>query len=364
MIAELEAVSIVGAGPSGLAAATELARNGIPVIVYEQYKQAGGRFHGDFQALENWTTEEDVLRWLERIGIRLDCPTRPTDEVTLVDPALRPSRVRGDRPLLYLVKRGSEADSLDRSLRRGAEAAGVRFQFGTRVRPEDLTGSVIVATGPRDTQAVVAGIVAETSHPDQVLAIARDSLAPKCYAYCIIWDGRATIASALARDFHAAWPCYQRARAAFATLGLSDFHHERRFGGRANVSLGRPMEDGPRLWVGEAAGLQDYFLGFGLRYALLSGHLAARSLLTGESYASLVSRSLGESFRAGFVNRLLYDHLGDRGYRRVIRWVGRAKNVRRRARSVYSLTPLHRALWPLARMLARRNGGSLTAGRP
>ena len=356
-------VSVVGGGPSGLAAAIELARHDIPVTVYEQRREVGSRFHGDFQGIENWTTQEDALSHLRRLGIPLDCPYKPMDEVTLVDPTLQRWPVRGDRPLLYLVKRGTEADSLDRSLKATADALGVQFQFGKRVAPEELTGPVIVATGPRGTQAVVAGIIAETSHPDQIVAIAQDSLAPKCYAYCVIWGGRATVAAALARDFHKAWPCFERTRAAFAELGLSDFRNERRFGGRANICHGRVLEERDRLYVGEAAGLQDYFLGFGMRYALLSGHLAAQSLMTGESYASLVSRWLGKGFRAGFVNRLFYNVLGDRGYGWVIRWANRSPHVHARARRVYSLTPLHRALWPVAKALARRNGGSLSVGK-
>jgi flavin-dependent dehydrogenase len=343
-----------------LSAAIELARNGVRVTVYEQHRQVGARFHGDFQGFENWTTKEDVLSWLEKIGITLRCPLGPMREVTLVDPTLQPSRVGGERPLLYLIKRGSEPDSLDQSLLAEARALGVRVEFGRRVRPEALSGPVIVATGPQDTQAVVAGIIAETSHPDQVVAIARDSLAPKCYAYCVIWRGRATVAAALARDFQMAWPCFERARAAFAELGLSDFRRERRFGGRANICLGRALEEQGRLYVGEAAGLQDYFLGFGLRYALLSGHLAARALLTGEPYAELVSRRLRDGFRAGFVNRMLYNRLGDPGYRWAIRWVSRAPNVVEWARRVYSLTPLHRLLWPLAQTAARRSDGKLT----
>ncbi|MFQ6047260.1 MAG: NAD(P)/FAD-dependent oxidoreductase [Gemmatimonadales bacterium] len=353
----------MGAGPAGLAAAIELARHDAVVTVYEQHLEVGARFHGDFQGLENWTTPEDVLAWLEGLGLSLGCPYRPTDTVTLVDPSLQTWCVRADRPLLYLVRRGSEAGSLDRCLRRQAEAAGARILFGTRIDPRELSGTVIVATGPCDSQAVVAGIVADTPYPDQVVAIARDALAPKCYAYCVIWNGRATVASALARDFQAAWECFERARAAFAEIGLGDFRRERRFGGRAHICLGRPLEYQGRLYVGEAGGLQDYLLGFGLRYALLSGHLAARAILTGESYRELARRHLGDGFRAGFVNRLLYDHLGNSGYRGLIRWVGRASDVRTRARRAYSLTLLHRVFLPLAEGLASRGGGSLSGRR-
>ena len=64
----------------------------------------------------------------------------------------------------------------------------------------------------------------------------------------------------------------------------------------------------------------------------MRGDLAARWLMTGESYGSLVSQRLGGSFRAGLVNRLLYNSLGDRGYGWVTGWVSRSANVRGRAR--------------------------------
>jgi flavin-dependent dehydrogenase len=360
----LQPVTILGAGPSGLSAAIELARNDVPVTVYEQHHRVGRRFHGDYQGFENWTTEQDVLDWLEEIGIALDCPIGPVEEVTLVDPTLRPTRVRARRPLLYLVKRGSEPDSLDRALLAQAHALGVRVVFGRRVRPERLDGPVIVATGPRETQAVVAGIIAETSHADQIVAIAHDSLAPKCYAYCVIWQGRATVAAALARDFHLAWPCFERAKRAFAQLGLHDFRRPRRFGGRANIFLRDALSENGRVYVGEAAGLQDFLLGFGMRYALLSGHLAARSLLTGKPYEQLLARHLGDGFRAGFVNRMLYNRIGNAGYRFLIRWLSRAPDVSDWARRVYSFTPLHRALWPVAKATARRADGGEETGRP
>lgn len=228
-------IAVVGAGPAGLAAAIELARHRVPVVVYERHAEVGGRFHGDFQGIENWTTEEDALSWLGRLGIHPLWPHRPIHEVTLVDPDLVRWPVRADRPLLYLVERGPGPRSLDRALRAAAESLGVQLRLRVTVRPWELRGPVILATGPRETRAVVAGILAETSHPDQVVAIAKESLAPKCYAYCVIWEGRATVAAALARDFRSAWKRFERARAVFAHLGLSDFRNERRFGGRADV---------------------------------------------------------------------------------------------------------------------------------
>jgi hypothetical protein len=99
-----------------------------------------------------------------------------------------------------------------------------------------------------------------------------------------------------------------------------------------------------------------------LRYAFASGHLAARALLTGEPYDELVNRELRGGVRAGFVNRLVYEHLGRGGYRRFVRWLGSARDVRRRAGVLYAFTPLHRLLWPLARVAVRERAVS-EAGR-
>jgi hypothetical protein len=211
---------------------------------------------------------------------------------------------------------------------------------------------VIVAMGARETQGIVAGIVAKTSHADQVIVIASDALAPKGYAYCAIWSGQATLATVAMRDFPRAWACFDEARRAFATMGLSDFREGRRFGGRAHVSRTPRLTEGSRLYVGEAAGLQDYLFGFGLRYAILSGHLAARALLTGESYETLVARQLRATLRAGFVNRLVFDRLGDRGYRWFLQWLSRGDGGRR-ARRLYSFSLWHRALWPLVALAPR-----------
>ena len=52
-------------------------------------------------------------------------------------------------------------------------------------------------------------------------------------------------------------------------------------GGAGQFRLTRSACSGGVLLAGEAAGFQDALWGFGIRYALLSGCLAARSLLSG-----------------------------------------------------------------------------------
>ncbi len=62
-------IEISGAGPAGLAAALTVTAAGQRARVYERRSDVGGRFHGDFQGLENWTTDIDVLEELASLGI-------------------------------------------------------------------------------------------------------------------------------------------------------------------------------------------------------------------------------------------------------------------------------------------------------
>ena len=57
-------VHIVGAGPAGIAAALTVAQAGSQAIIHEQRPDVGSRFHGDLQAVENWTTNADALEEL------------------------------------------------------------------------------------------------------------------------------------------------------------------------------------------------------------------------------------------------------------------------------------------------------------
>jgi len=70
-----------------LAAAITLAHAGRQVVVHETHKEVGYRFGGDFQGLENWTTEEDVLKVLESLGLTTDFIAMPGRNGTVFDPA-------------------------------------------------------------------------------------------------------------------------------------------------------------------------------------------------------------------------------------------------------------------------------------
>jgi len=62
-------IRIAGAGLAGLSAAIGLARRGHRVEVFEKNSDSGAARHSDWDAIENWTTESDMLTLLDNWGI-------------------------------------------------------------------------------------------------------------------------------------------------------------------------------------------------------------------------------------------------------------------------------------------------------
>lgn len=347
-------IRIVGAGPAGLAAAIAVARSGREVLVTERHTHVGMRFHDDFQGLENWSTDADVLDELRVMGIEPSFEYTPFHECTFFDPEGREHLCRSDRPLWYLVRRGPVAGSLDRSLEEQAIAAGAAIDYGETTK--NLPEGGIVAHGPRRVDAIAVGYVFETDRPNGAFGAVSNRLAPGGYAYLLIREGRATLATCIFSDFHNESTYLERTVDLFRQKVGIVLSGERRFGGFGNMSWVPVLRRGKRLLVGEAAALQDALFGFGMRYAMVSGHLAGTALAqqAPEAYADAArSRGLLRLAKVSGVNRYLYERAGERGYRAMLEQLSRG-DARPWLRGHYNghwWTPL---LYPLASREARR----------
>lgn len=326
-----------GAGPAGLSAALTAVAAGVPAVVHERRPRLAGRFHGDFQGIENYSTREDALEELARIGIAAQFEVTPFREARIFDGRNQEWVYRSSAPLFYMIRRGAEPGRLDAGLLAQARTAGVEVRFGEAMPPGQ---SGVLATGPRGSFAIVVGYLFPTSLPDMVLGVLSDRLAPKGYAYLVVCRGRATLAACLFRD-QAGYRTYLDRTVRFfqERTGLT-LDGAQRFGGTGHVRS-RPVwrRDGSLL-AGEAAGFQDALWGFGLRSAMLTGHFAAAAFLEGrpERYRERWEARCGGLLRASFANRFVFAHLGERGYRAFLSRLSAAPDAREWLRRHYAPT--------------------------
>ncbi len=101
-----------------------------------------------------------------------------------------------------------------------------------------------------------------------------------------------------------------------------------------------------------------------MRYAMLSGSFAARSLVSGRlgDYDHLWGERLGGLLRTGIVNRFLYGNLGERGYRGLAWLLDRAADPRALLGRLYRPSFLSRLLYPIARRSVQSSGRETARG--
>ena len=314
-------VHIMGAGLSGLAAAIILAKAGREVHVHDIREDSGARFDGDFQALENWSMDEDFFQQLVAWEFDISAfKATAFDTVDLIHPDDIITQAKTAGVAYRIVERGTSAHTIDQGFKRQAIAAGVHIHYKSRVQEQDCT---IIACGPKGTSAVAYGEIFKTDHPNHIAFQLNDKLAPGAYSYLIIIDGVGLICTCLWRK--------QRKSERFLneTIAWYETHYPnmnrqpvKRVGGKGDFTINRQYKQDGRYYVGESGGLQDFMWGFGMRMAVWSGVLAAKDILGEVDYEREVRRQLLPYVQTSIANRWLMNRVGDRMFKRMcVAWM-------------------------------------------
>ena len=321
----MQPIRIAGAGPSGLAAAIALAKGGRAVEVHEAKSDVGARFIGDLQIIEGASEAEPVPIFLDRIGVERNFYFRPADWATFYDHRQVARVIRSGEPFGWFIRRGAEEGTLDRGLLEQARAAGANVIFNSRIGEVD-----IVATGPAAPDGLAREMTWHTDEPERIDVFFDHKLSPGGYSYLFILDGLATFGCAIVADFKRIDEYFEHSLAAAQRIHRFAVPAETRTGySYMNFHLKQRATNGDARYVGEAAGFQDYLFGLGLRYAMTSGNLAARSILEERDYDALWRDELGVKQQTSLVNRFLYESGGNFGLSMFVRSAGRARDFRR-----------------------------------
>ena len=345
-------VHILGAGLSGLAAATILAKSGIKVHVHEVRGDSGARFDGDFQGLENWTSETDFFDEMKDWG--LDPSEFKSNSFSVVDLAHPDDEITNpitDGIAFRVVERGTDSHCIDQGLKRMALESGVEIHYKSKKDPADCD---IIAAGPKNSSAVAFGEIFHTSHKNHVTFQLNDKLAPGAYSYMIIIDGIGLICTCLWRKQRKSSRYLNETIAWYEKYYDLDRKPIKRVGGKGDFGLPSKYRHGGKYYVGEAGGLQDFMWGFGMRYAITSGVLAAKDILGECDYEKEVRKRLIPLVKSSVINRFLMNRMGDRGFKIIANyWM---KNQTKTGdglkfmKRIYSPGWIRKLIWPVAKL--------------
>jgi flavin-dependent dehydrogenase len=302
-------IKIAGAGIAGLSASIILARAGYKVSVFEKEKEIGSRFKNDFQGIMNWGFKEDALAFMQRTGIGCDFEKKAIKEIEIFSPINKRRLFQMAPPFVYLIKRGPGQETLDYYLKKRALESGVKIIFNQFFPPESAD---IVATGPnsRKIKGMVTGVVFDTSSGDISSAIFDNKFSYKGYCYLFIFRGKGTIATVCLGKYDRAEDYLQKSLDFFKKNHQLEMKNVKKFSGVGSFD---PFTRNEKA-VGEAGGFQDYLWGFGIRYAMATADIMARSIINNENYQDLCEKELGGMMRAAISNRFVFSLLTKPSY--------------------------------------------------
>lgn len=347
----MKKIKILGAGPSGLASAITFAKAGYDVEAFERSGDVGVRFRGDIQGLENWTEKMDVLEDLRQRGIEINFDCDPVFQFLFTN-GPKSKEMVFHKPVFYLVKRGSFEGSLDYGLKMQAVNLGVKIFFNSTIPKEEAN---IIATGPinnKNTAAAKAaakGLVFKTTAPDTAICLLDDKAAYKGYSYLLITKGYGCMCSTAVNKLDRLNSGFERTKKIFAEMVDFNMEDPKEAGGGVCFLLNNTFKVNNSLLVGESAGIQDYFAGFGIRSSIISGNMAAESIINNMDYEKLAGGYFQDKQKAGLVMRFLWERASFNKYSLIM---NNLKNKGDAFDILYSFTNFNRAekiLFPFVR---------------
>ena len=308
---KMKNIKILGAGLSGLTAALNLVKAGYNVEIFEKRKDCGKRFKGDLEGLENWSSKLDILDELKSMNIKINFDCNPVKTMYLTDGEDK-IKIISKKPIFYLVKRGVSGNSLDQGLKNQAVESGTVIHFNSDSSPKDID---IISTGPIKNKitANAFGIVFETEMDDIAIALVNNKTSYKGYSYLIVTKGYGCMCTVSFYEASNLKTYFKNTFEYFNKEVDLEIKNQRNVGGIGSFLLKRKLQEDNKLLTGEAAGMQDLLWGFGMRYALVSGFFAAKSIIEGKSYKKLIKKRFSDYLKASVINRYYAEKFNEYG---------------------------------------------------
>lgn len=292
-------IAIIGAGVAGLACAHECERLGVTADLYERNDDVGW----PWMSVDVWLSHierkgPDIIEYLkDDFGIYIR-PVSPCKKIIIKSPG-REAVIQGN--LGYLVPKGTIENSFEKQIKHALRSTSIIYNKTCDFK--ELSGKydyVVVATG-NDAAARELGVWEDFGQVHVIEALVTGT-----------FDESATTVFFNTKYFGSGYGRIvplrpNQAMVGLANIGAGEFDKDRLFAlflkeeGLSNLEIvfkvSQPEYSNGRvkkcrvgniLLAGRAAGLVERFMGFGDVNAVISGVLAARSMIKNMDYEALI----------------------------------------------------------------------------
>jgi flavin-dependent dehydrogenase len=312
-------ISIIGSGLAGLSAASVLSNNGYSVNLIERGPSVGELRGQDFQVIRNYGTDINFLNSLLEFGIDIKYK-RPISKIVKYAPSGKSMEVVSENgPLFYVIKRGQDEISLDRQLCDSLNKSNVNFEFNRNV---GLSGDII-ATGPilRNISGFGYTFTGINVDPEKILLFMDNKYAPNGYIYLAPFGkdsaSIAVVSFNLNYNLKMLLDNFIENNEVINKI-IVNFKSKEIFSGFAYSNYPETAKIKNQLLVGSAAGFVEAARGFGVKYSIMSGILAAKSIIEKKDYDVLWKESFGNELKESLYRHFLLSSLDNSGYEKLL----------------------------------------------
>jgi flavin-dependent dehydrogenase len=323
-------VAIIGAGISGLACAGELEKYGISPVIFEKKSYIGDAYAHVSVILEIIHRPiRDVLRYLRD---NFDIDIKPINTINTIvhnSPGIS-TTIKGN--FGYFLKNNREPDCVRNQLKNRLRKSVIELDtFGDYDKLEKQYDRIVIATGQsiqakelgcwqQWTASYVKGACVEGNFDPNTLTMwLNKDYCKDGYAYLTPFSReRASLVLVVTdveeKEVDNYWSLFLNAEnIKYEIIETFKLPH--------NAGYVYPPALGKFIFVGNAAGGFEPFLGFGLLHGIIMGISAARTIATGKSYEKQIKSVISENIRMRYI-RKTFNTLTNRGYDNIVSLIG------------------------------------------
>lgn len=313
-------IKIIGAGLSGLAAASVLTNAGYKVNLIERSSRLGVFRGQDFQVIRNYGDDLNFCKKLAENGIKI-YEKKPIRKIIKYAPSGKSMMVHSENgPLFYVVKRGEDNNSLDNQIFKSIKKEKLNIEFN---RNANVLSGDIIATGPVLKNLAGFGYTFDgiDIDDDAILFFMDNNYAPNGYIYVSPYGRNSASIAAVSFDLNVNLKVlldnFLNENKVAKKL-FSNYSKKEVFSGFALCNYPESAEINGKLFTGAAAGFVEAARGFGVKYSILSGILAAKSIIENENYDKLWKEEFGKELIESLSRHFLLADLNNKGLEKLI----------------------------------------------